>query len=956
MNVQSTFTQATLAFAAYSVGLKTDPVAENAGKFELGAVRKMTTAQFDSFFSSEWWVLAQIEDASGASMTLFRKGEDYYLAVRGTDVNLADLTTDGLLALGQPMAQNAQFIALRETLLKWTQGYSVTDPETGVVSTVAPLVPTGTSFTVTGHSLGGYLATGLKLAQSDSAQPLFNISDAYLFNSPGLGGVWGNVPDLYQAFFGYPASGPEGIWNLQGLNGISLVAGLGIQLTEPLRVFNEYSDPLGNHSIVPLTATLALMAAISDLTGVESVPVLNALINASGLNSGQVPEVALDCLRRVVLSTGAEPPATPLENFDAFYTNLTALVTSTEYQSLKSQGAQLLDLSSCTADQLVALAQADSAQGQAVCQALWVLSPLALVSATTSAHGYHSQPAEFWQARATMLERLDWFGIHELKAYDPTYVLQPGAHQFEAESAAYFDVGTQLSIQKGPLFANLRLTKFGASDADTLKGGGVSDTLFGGAGADSLEGDRGADWLVGGLDDDRLSGGQGADTYVYRPGDGKDWIDTFWAGDGAQDTLRMDNIRFDEVRIGHENYALYLEFGGIRAITVYNWYLLTPDYRLKDIQLSDRTLTTDQLTELGLTAYGTNGNDAVYATPYWSNTVYAYAGHDTVSGSSGQDTVYGGLGNDSIRGGYGHDWLYGNEDADVLAGEQGHDTLVGGTGNDTLRGGADPDTYRYAVGDGCDTIYAYGAGEGAVDLLVLTDLLSSQVTFTHSQQDLLVQSGGATIIVVNGWYSLSADYRLSALQFLDGSLTTDEVTARGLPIQGTANRDTLYATAYWDQALYGYGGNDTLYGSTGNDSLYGGADNDRLSAWSGQDSLDGGSGVDYLFGEAGHDTLIGGIGSDFLSGGPGDDVFIFHSGDAVDLLMDESGFDTLIFTDLTLDQVHLQRTGSSLDILVGTAVQATIVGQYSNATPAIDVFCFGDQSFSAANIDLLAAA
>jgi Ca2+-binding RTX toxin-like protein len=89
-------------------------------------------------------------------------------------------------------------------------------------------------------------------------------------------------------------------------------------------------------------------------------------------------------------------------------------------------------------------------------------------------------------------------------------------------------------------------TMAGNGGADAMSGGDGNDRLYGGAGRDALSGDRGDDFLEGGADadllyagaghdrlrggacdGDRAWGGAGNDTFVFRPGDGKDSVEDF---------------------------------------------------------------------------------------------------------------------------------------------------------------------------------------------------------------------------------------------------------------------------------------------------------------------------------------------------------------------------------------------------------------------------------------------
>jgi Ca2+-binding RTX toxin-like protein len=66
---------------------------------------------------------------------------------------------------------------------------------------------------------------------------------------------------------------------------------------------------------------------------------------------------------------------------------------------------------------------------------------------------------------------------------------------------------------------------------------------------------------------------------------------------------------------------------------------------------------------------------------------------------------------------------------------------------------------------------------------------------------------------------------------------------------------------------------DTLHASDfGSNTLYGEEGNDLAQGYGGNDTVDGGNGDDYLGGYVGIDTLTGGNGDDLLDGGPNADT------------------------------------------------------------------------------------
>ena len=87
----------------------------------------------------------------------------------------------------------------------------------------------------------------------------------------------------------------------------------------------------------------------------------------------------------------------------------------------------------------------------------------------------------------------------------------------------------------------------------------------------------------------------------------------------------------------------------------------------------------------------------------------------------------------------------------------------------------------------------------------------------------------------------------------------------GLKSYAFSQNDTFSGSKY-DEALYGYGGNDLINGAAGNDTLDGGTGNDTLDGGTGNDTLDGGGGIDTFNVTGSIDTItdLGNGGVDIL--------------------------------------------------------------------------------------------
>ena len=277
--------------------------------------------------------------------------------------------------------------------------------------------------------------------------------------------------------------------------------------------------------------------------------------------------------------------------------------------------------------------------------------------------------------------------------------------------------------------------------------------------------------------------------------------------------------------------------------------------------------------ELGSEINGTFRSEEINGT-IGDDVIDASHGADVIDGNGGDDDIDGGTGNDIINGGAGDDTLFGNHGNDDLTGGLGDDNLSGGTGRDRLDGGEGVDVLDGSHGS--DDLFG-GAGD--------------DILYGGTGSDLLDGGDGNDV--------------------LDGSHGSDD--------------------------LSGGAGNDVLYAGTGNDQLDGGDGNDILDGSHGSDELSGGAGDDVLSGGTGSDRLDGGAGNDVLESGFGNDVFVFETGDGVDLIVDFANNDTidLSATGLTFEDLTLQNTDSDT-IVVDYGVGDQITVELANRWDSLD--------------------
>lgn len=164
---------------------------------------------------------------------------------------------------------------------------------------------------------------------------------------------------------------------------------------------------------------------------------------------------------------------------------------------------------------------------------------------------------------------------------------------------------------------------------------------------------------------------------------------------------------------------------------------------------------------------GGAGQDALFG-GRGMDALYGGAGNDILFGGRGSDIVSGGIGDDQLFGGNGHDTITGGDGDDWLMGAGGNDVISGGAGRDRLFGGSGQDTFRFATGDGTDTIYGFAPnrstrrGEIAGDRIEIgtegvDDFATLMTAASQSSGGVLFDFGGGDSLFLAGTRLASLD-------------------------------------------------------------------------------------------------------------------------------------------------------------------------------------------------------
>ncbi len=391
---------------------------------------------------------------------------------------------------------------------------------------------------------------------------------------------------------------------------------------------------------------------------------------------------------------------------------------------------------------------------------------------------------------------------------------------------------------------------------DVIRGSGVADILDGQGGDDQIYGLDGNDTLTGGKGSDRLEGGNGNDIYLFNRGDGGD---TIWDSGGS------DTIRFGPgIAPGDLEFTQAIQDGDNNGVTL----------AIKG--------TNDRLHIIGQA-----GGSLIERFEFFDGTVWTAQTLIDVrtSNSIGGQQVAVTMGDD------------------MIVGTSGADTIRGMGGDDALRGGMGSDTYKFARGDGFDTIYDPDEA-AATDVLVLEGINSTDVTVMVSPtdpDDIVLYIDDQSIIYLDQ-NRTGAKTGVDEIRFADGAIW---------------DRATLLAKASNGQ---GTAANNLIIGSNFADSLAGGAGDDRLV------------------------------------GGAGDDVYAYNVGDGNDVIVDvadnadpaaTTGNVLSFGPGITLADIRVSRNMADGPLIISFAGQSgsvTLEGSQSDSLAGVQFLKFSDGS------------
>ncbi len=856
------------------------------------------------------------DPASGFAATIFRhKGTGkLHFAIRGTEfTDVNDLLADASLfytgaAFSQILAMTNYYLRLITPKTEFAKQFefrldyvssensilypggdlsgrpqylSLFETESGVVGLGA--IAAVDNLAVTGHSLGGHLATAFAGIFSNV------VSQAYTFNGAGIAVEPRLGFDNFRALFSaaYPASSSDvsdRITNIIAEPGVDFVPNINEQIGSQRYLFiEEQADPVSNHKLEHIADALAVMSLMEIISPTLHIQDASDFLYAISNQAESSLEKMVNVLSMIF---GVNTLEVQTADREQLYTAIQNVKDSLAIRYPSGSPLTFNRLKHINANEL---AMSAAGGNLATLYALQNLSPFAIGSESETVLSDLYRPfvdngllkldsysEEYLKDRARLLTL-----IIQRNQNDTPYETQLFENRYYHDARLDVSLGVENVLFGGYSIETPRVI-FGSRENDAITGSESTeglfgdDKLYGRDGDDILEGLSGNDWLEGGEGDDTIAGGEGSDILIGGFGS-----DTYVFVDDSLSAGALDIINdIDGDGMLHLNGAP-LDLSTLEKTAPNIW-----STKNGDIQITFDSITPNSALLLALTKNGVtnriqinnfrNNTFGINLPDFKEATLPVVDTTNSISGTANDDSANGTAANDEIKTFAGNDSVDGNEGDDNIDVGDGDDSVDGGDGNDHILGGAGQDNLWGRSGD--DVI----EGGSGFDLILGFD--GDDELFANSFEDYntILNSDNVTPGTDNDWLNADVGDDLLVGSTGNNGLSGGEGNDR---LYGGAGNDVMFGDQYWigestwsmsiqidtDRTLrpvFVDAYNRTLGepGPGGNDVLIGGAGDDYMEGDRGSDILDGGIGDDVIGGGSGEDTIVGGDGNDYLYG------------------------------------------------------------------------------------------
>ncbi|MBN1956655.1 MAG: cadherin-like domain-containing protein [Desulfuromonadales bacterium] len=766
----------------------------------------------------------------------------------------------------------------------------------------------GESISVTGHSLGGHLATAFSRLFPDTGVEAITINGAGYptGTTPGLSGnAESNISNLFSTLGGADEFSSGNILNLYGEEFIEMTTmdqewGLE-QPGAHQPIFIEDTGLLTNtlgHGKEQMTDALAVYDLFARLDPQlqsaeisDAFSLLNPIFEAATdiTDRRETFETLINVFGEIYVEN-----YTPIKNAqwnvengrEIFYAAIKKI-----QDDIVGKEATVVSLVDKSTLELQDLAYTDEAYRYALVH----LSPFAISGADYSrlnADGeldiFDPETGKGQLSERYLADRTEMF----------TKWLYDNNNDLMGDSGSdviYVDLAKNISLNELLLNPDRKMV-FGSEANETLDGtdrlitDNYVDHLYGMGGNDTLNGFGGIDWLEGGKGRDTLIGGAGNDIFyiqgmdtdydIYNGGDDNDTI----LGSSGDDTIRVTSLSLAdnsiEVIDGGDGEDSISGTGDNNTIDL-------TGIDVEHIERIEGGAGQDTL-------IGTDDADVLYGGTKEAEEDNAV---DTLKGGGGNDEYHVGNGdiiNDSDH--QGMIWLSGQQLSSLTLTQAAENSDLYKTDDYLAR--LDSDTGSLSVYDRnrnlSFTIENFSTGNFGLTLAEYTEpqeTFDGTLTGTSEHDEMSIINLGSD----------QTNWELAYTSFPDGTSSNTPFFTTPLPavaphlsITGGGSGDFLFGfqsydhidggsgsdvimgyLGYWDgvdltmtgplegDLIEGGSGNDWIQGSGGDDQLFGGANNDIIQGYDSED---------YLSGDDGNDVLAGGAYDAILEGGDGDDA------------------------------------------------------------------------------------